>query len=124
MIDQRQSKTRVLLQWLNKEVTVEGNQKPKGLAFDENQAFAGEKLDFIPRYLPWKAVASPAVQFDRCTVVAKSETQSVSGAKAAIRAALCSPPQDTGADTCAGAFPLVCLERVPPYFQSRPASCG
>jgi hypothetical protein len=29
LIDQRQSKTRLLLQWLNKEVTVEGTQSPK-----------------------------------------------------------------------------------------------
>ena len=29
MVDQRQSKVRVLLQWLNKEVTVEGTQRPE-----------------------------------------------------------------------------------------------
>ena len=31
MIDQRQSKVRVLLQWLNKDVTVEGTQQPRSV---------------------------------------------------------------------------------------------
>lgn len=34
MVDQRQSKIRVLLQWLNKEVTIEGTQNPKATKFD------------------------------------------------------------------------------------------
>jgi|ERR1035437_2525500 hypothetical protein len=32
MIDQRQSKVRVLMQWLNKEITVEGTQYPRAVA--------------------------------------------------------------------------------------------
>lgn len=35
MIDQRQSKVRVLLQWLNKEITVEGTQRAKSFTLDK-----------------------------------------------------------------------------------------
>jgi hypothetical protein len=47
MIDQRQSKVRVLLQWLNKEVTVEGTQRPRPLppgsfpSFDQEEWSVG-----------------------------------------------------------------------------------
>jgi Putative DNA-binding domain len=35
MVDQRQSKVRTLMQWLNKDVTVEGTQKPKPIRLEE-----------------------------------------------------------------------------------------
>jgi hypothetical protein len=38
MIDQRQSKTRVLLQWLNKEVTVEGTEFPKAFPLEVRES--------------------------------------------------------------------------------------
>jgi hypothetical protein len=36
MVDQRNSKVRVLLQWLNSEVTVEGTQRPETMRLDGN----------------------------------------------------------------------------------------
>jgi len=43
MIDQRQSKVRVLLQWLNKEVTVEGTYRPKPRTVEEVMALGPYK---------------------------------------------------------------------------------
>ncbi len=39
MIDQRQRKVRVLLRWLNKEVTVEDTQRPRPVPSDSPPAF-------------------------------------------------------------------------------------
>jgi hypothetical protein len=38
MVDQRQSKVRVLMQWLNKDVTVEGTERPETMRLDGNIA--------------------------------------------------------------------------------------
>jgi hypothetical protein len=35
MVDQRQSKVRVLMQWVNKDVTVEGTQRPRPITLEE-----------------------------------------------------------------------------------------